>query len=66
VANGRTRLAEGEGESLDARVERDFERPIEDRLRLADQLIQPLLDDRAVAVFVDVQAAGRSRWPSVY
>ena len=56
-------LAEREHEGLDARLgEGDLERPVGDRAALADQLVQPLLIDYALALLVDVEAvslAGR-------
>ena len=49
--------AEREGERLHASIEElDLELAIDDRLRLSDQLIQPLFDDRAVAALVHVDA----------
>ncbi len=54
LANG---LAEREHEGLDARVGKDdLERPVGDRSALADQLVEPLLSDRPVALLVDVEA----------
>src|SRR5437764_140761 len=45
--------AEGERKSLHARIEKlDLKVPISNGLRLADQLIQPLLGNRAVALLV--------------
>ena len=56
-------LPERKRERLDAGVEEfDFERPVLDRAGLADQLIQPLPGDGAVAIGVGVDAvvgAGR-------
>ena len=58
--------AERERERLHAGIEElDLELPIDDRVRLSDQLIQPLLDHRAVAAFVNVQAVSRTRRPPV-
>jgi hypothetical protein len=54
--------AEREGERLDGRIKKfDLELSIGDRLRLADQLIQPLLDNGAVAAGIYIGAMGRSR-----
>src|SRR6266511_2642612 len=51
-------LAEGEDVALDARLEEgDLEGAVRDRSRLPDQLIQPLVHHRAVALFVDVESA---------
>jgi hypothetical protein len=56
--------AEGEDEGLHARVEElDVELPVGDGTALTDQLVEPLLVERAVALLVDVDAmcrAGRS------
>ena len=50
-------LAEGEHVGLDAgRKKGDLEGAVGDRSRLANQLIEPLLGDRSVALFVDVEA----------
>src|SRR5262249_6917335 len=58
--------AERKGERLDAGgKELDLEPPIDDRHRLADQLIQPRLDHRAVAALVHVEAVSRARRPAV-
>ena len=47
--------AERERERLHAGIEElDLELSIDDRLRLSDQLIQPLFDHRAVAALVHV------------
>ena len=54
--------AEREGERLHASIEElDLELSIDDRLRLSDQLIQPLFDHRAVAAVVHVEAVSRTR-----
>src|SRR3954451_10084470 len=51
----RAGLAEGEGVGLCAGVEEgDLERALGDRTPLADEVVQPRLGDRAVAVVVDV------------
>jgi hypothetical protein len=48
-------LSEREHVGLDARVEeRDVERVLADRSGLADELVQPLVRSRAVALLVDV------------
>jgi hypothetical protein len=48
-----------------ARRKLDLEPPISDGLRLSDELIEPLLNDRAVAVVVDVNSATRGvTWSS--
>src|SRR2546428_4188980 len=56
-------LAEGERVGLDTgSKERDLERAVGDRPPLANQLVQPLLGQRPVTLFVDVnavRAAGR-------
>src|SRR5580658_3140900 len=58
--------AERERESLQPRIEKlDFELTVGDRLLLPDQLIQPLLGHRAVALFVDVNAVSRARLSSI-
>jgi hypothetical protein len=50
--------AEGKGEGLDAGVEElDLEPSIRDRLRLPDQLIQPLFDDASITALVGITAA---------
>ena len=55
-------LAEGEREGLYARIEKlDFELSIGDGLRLPYQLVYPLFGDRANALFVNVNSAGRGR-----
>jgi len=47
---------------FDPRVEDvDRERPIDDRLRLPDQLIEPLLTHDSVAVWINVDAVRRTR-----
>jgi hypothetical protein len=57
-------LAEREHVGLDTRrEERDLERAVGDRSSLPNQLIEPRLDQRSVALFVDVQSvvgSGRS------
>ena len=58
--------AEGERESLHARIEKlDLELTISNRLRLPDQLIQPLVGHRAVTLLVNVNAISRARGPSI-
>src|SRR5215813_201943 len=62
VVQGRVLLAssEREAERVDAGVEElDLEPSIRDRLRLPDQLIHPVLDDRAIAAGVDITALRR-------
>src|ERR1700730_819684 len=52
--------SEGEAERFDARVkELDLEPSTRDRLCLPDQLIHPLLYDRAIALRVDISSLGR-------
>src|SRR5256885_15959587 len=59
-------LAERERKSLHAGIEKlDLEPSIGDRLRLSDQLIQPLLGNRAVALFVDIDSVGGARRLSI-
>src|SRR6266542_2570786 len=59
-------LAEGEHVSLDARLEEgDLEGAVRDRSRLPDQLIQPLVHHRAVALFVNVEPVRVPGRPSV-
>ena len=54
--------AKREGKRLDTRTEElDRERSIDDRVRLSNQLIQPLFDNRPVASFVDIHTA-RPAW----
>ena len=54
--------AEREGERLRTLIkELDLEPSIDDRLRLSNQLIQPLLDNRAVAAIVHVATVSRTR-----
>ena len=54
--------AEREGERRHAGIEEfDLELSIDDRLRLSDQLIQPLVDNRAVAALVHVAAMSSTR-----
>src|SRR5713226_6437907 len=63
VVERRSGSAECEHKRLHARIEKhDLELPISDRLRLSDQLIQPLFGNRAVALVVNVNSvssAGR-------
>ena len=55
-------LAECECEGLHARIEKlDFELAINDGLRLADQLVQPLFGHHAVALLADVNSMSRAR-----
>src|SRR4051812_4087984 len=55
----RNRSAEGEDQRLRARrQELDLERAVRDRPRLPDELVEPLLRQRAVPVCVDVVAVG--------
>src|SRR5262247_2808238 len=57
-----SRSAERERECFDTSVEEfDRERSIGDRSLLADQLIEALIDDGAVAVLVDIEAV-RGTW----
>src|SRR5438046_2979993 len=54
--------AERESKSLHAGIEKlDLEPSISNRLRLSDQLIQPLLGNRAVALFVDIDSVRGTR-----
>src|SRR2546425_6204122 len=54
--------AERESKSLHAGIEKlDLESSIGDGLRLPDQLIHPLLGDRAVALVVDVDSVSSAR-----
>ena len=59
----RSRLAEGKRVGLDIGSEEcDLERPVADRTSLANQLVQPLLGQHAVTLFVyieSVRGAGR-------
>jgi len=58
--------SERECESLDARTENlDFELSIGDGLRLSDPLVQPLLGNRAVTLFVNVNSVSRAWRPSI-
>src|SRR5919108_5602798 len=58
--------AEGERERLHARIEkRDLELPISNGLRLSDQLIEPLVGHRAVALLVNVTAMSSTRRLSI-
>ena len=60
------RSAERKRKSLHARIEKlNFEQSIRDRLRLSDQLVQPLLDNVADAVIVDVDAVSSTRRLSI-
>ena len=62
LAQLQTASAEREGERLHASIEElDLELSIDDRLRLADQLIQPLFDNGAVAALVHVETVSRTR-----
>ena len=62
LAQPHTASAEREGQRLHASIEElDLELSIDDRLRLADQLIQPLFDNGAVAALVHVETASRTR-----
>jgi len=57
----RTELAEGERVGGHARgEERDLEGALGDPFGLADELVQPLPGDRAVALAVHVEAVGRA------
>src|SRR5258708_32777434 len=52
--------AKCEAEGFSAAVEElDLKTAVPDRSRLTDQLIHPLLQDRAVSVRVDIGSAGR-------
>jgi len=58
--------AEGEHKGLHARLEKlDLELPISNGPWLADQLIQPLFGNRAVALLVNVAAESRARRLSI-
>src|SRR6266545_7499026 len=58
----RCELAEGERIGLHAPIEKlDLEQSISDRLRLSDQLMQPLFGHRAVALLVNVKSVS-SAW----
>ena len=58
--------AEREGKDLHARTEKlDLELAIDDGLRLPDQLVQTLLGDGAVALFVNVNSVSRARRLSI-
>src|SRR5947209_4844207 len=58
--------AEREHKSLHARIEKlDLELPISNVPRLADQLIQPWLDNRAVALVVNVTSVSSARSLSI-
>src|SRR5205823_1716660 len=58
--------AEGECKSLHTRIEKlDLELSIGDRPLLADQLIQPLVGHRAVALFVDIGSMRSTGWLSI-
>ncbi|HEX6479240.1 MAG TPA: hypothetical protein VF043_10375, partial [Ktedonobacteraceae bacterium] len=60
------RSAERERESLHARIEKlDLELPISNGLRLSDQLIQPLVAHRTVALLVNITALSRARRLSI-
>src|ERR1700691_2972235 len=49
--------AEGERKGLRTRIKKlDLEPLVRNRLRLSDQLIQPLLDHRALALIINVNA----------
>ena len=59
-------LTERERKSLHARIEKlDLELAINDRLWLADQLIEPLFANRAVALGVNVNSVRRARRLSI-
>src|ERR1019366_7221326 len=50
--------AEGEDEELGTGIEElDLERPVDNGLFLPDELIEPLLGERPVAILVDVDSA---------
>src|SRR4030095_14230372 len=56
------RLTEGDGERLNAGIqELDLKLAIHDGLRLSNQLVQPLFDNRAIAAGVHVRAM-RGTW----
>jgi len=60
------RSAERERESLHARIEKlDLELPISNGLGLSDQLIQPLVGNRTVALVVNVTSMSRARCLSI-
>jgi hypothetical protein len=60
------RPAEGERESLHAGVEElDREQSVDERLRLPDELEQPMFSDCSVAALVDVESMSGGRWLSV-
>src|SRR4030095_15276100 len=55
-------LAEGEGVGLDAGIqEGDLEGVLADRAGLAEELVQPRVGDRAVALVVQISSVGGSR-----
>jgi len=57
AAGARNGSAERERKRLQARIEElDLEQSVRDGVRLSDQLIQPLLGNRAVALIVDVDS----------
>src|SRR5215471_10580904 len=59
-------LSERKDVSLHARIKKlDLERPICDGLRLSDELVEPLLGDRSVALLVDLGAVSVARRASV-
>ena len=60
------RSAEREREGLHTRIEElNLEQSIGDGLRLSDQLIKPLLGDRAVPLVVHVDAMSSAGWLSI-
>ena len=62
VANSRKHSAEREYKSLYVSLEEfDFERAIDNRLWLANELIEPLFGDHAVALLIDVGAVRGTR-----
>jgi hypothetical protein len=59
-------LAECECVGLDAGIEvGDLDGAVDDRARLADELVQPLLGYRSAALFVDIGPVRRTRRLSV-
>jgi hypothetical protein len=62
--SGRSSLAEREGVGFYAPIEKlNLKLAVDDRLGLPNQLTQPLIENRAVAALVDVNATRRTGSP---
>ena len=61
------RKTSAERERLDSSIDEvDRECSLDNRLRLADQLVEPLFAYRPVAALVDVETVSGPGWPAVH